>query len=750
MTAISPYKKYTIHSLVAQGGSGQLYLALDERVAPDRLGNKRIALLKTTMEDIKGSSKQKALLSREFNISTKVSHPGLVKIYGLEAIDESMYEDFITQGKRHSIPAYVLELEPIIFSDGTHSHLSSAIRGQQHIPTLAPSLSSYLNQFVPKDAFLPPSAFARLGRELAHIVMTLQSYNIVHGDLKPDNILIQSEHPFPEKVRFWCSIIDLGSACPLNPNLPGATSGPELVGTTPEYLPIEHLLEGGYRFTDKTDVGALGYTLYWMLEGRTPYDSPEAQVLRQHASHPKMDEYLLVDLRKKMLATRAKLFETPKKLDNQQSNYPQIICELIWRMCLPKPEERPSIEEVYQTFLKWEEGLENGTWPASHVYAPNPSEHQKTFGETTQSADFTPSSSIPKEKEAPYLPNGPFTSKTETNSRTKRKVRETCALIGPIASGKGCLLSSFNVTCALMKKGEHVLRVATQDQKADIFFSEFAIEHLLKTNIPPRWGGEITAGGSRELRFFIEYQAHSRLSRLPFLRRSTKPEFFQMIAIDAPSPVNFKRSFLTNEKSISEEAYLLADEWGDILAEQTKNASTLLLCVDPMNPRADVLFRNLRAYFAKTANRREDGMSFSPIKRFLLLLTKVDKLASFLAQSDSIQLSPLELASKLDPIFYVKELLGESILGMIQGNLHPSADLSVGFCSAFGFDKETGEPLEKVADKMRREWRGPKEQLHEMILRKWQPFGVEAVLMFIVKGQRGETIHKLDSTDIFP
>ncbi|GEM_PF-1050679 len=115
---------------------------------------------------------------------------------------------------------------------------------------------------------LPPAVAAYVVAQVADALAYVHSRRIVHGDVKPGNLLVPADGG---PVR----LADFGVARRLD--------GP--VGTThatPEYVAPE--VVGGASPTPAADVYALGIVLYELLGGRTPFRGGAAeQVLLRHA-----------------------------------------------------------------------------------------------------------------------------------------------------------------------------------------------------------------------------------------------------------------------------------------------------------------------------------------------------------------------------------------------------------------------------------------------------------------------------------
>ena len=120
----------------------------------------------------------------------------------------------------------------------------------------------YLNNVIvtagPVQPRLKPGIAIAIVRECLAALAALHREGIVHGDIKPSNIML--------KRTGNAKIIDIGSAFDLDNAPPQRTC-------TPTYAAPE-VLEGG-ECTPRSDLASLGYVLIEMLAGRPPFAGPD-------------------------------------------------------------------------------------------------------------------------------------------------------------------------------------------------------------------------------------------------------------------------------------------------------------------------------------------------------------------------------------------------------------------------------------------------------------------------------------------
>jgi tRNA A-37 threonylcarbamoyl transferase component Bud32 len=120
---------------------------------------------------------------------------------------------------------------------------------------------------------VPAGEAARLAAQVAAALAEAHELGVVHRDLKPDNILLQTTDG-----RLETRLTDFGIARVLN--TPALTTPNAVVGT-PHYMSPEAF--HGAPANPAADVYALGVLLYEMVSGRPPYDSDTvADLMRRH------------------------------------------------------------------------------------------------------------------------------------------------------------------------------------------------------------------------------------------------------------------------------------------------------------------------------------------------------------------------------------------------------------------------------------------------------------------------------------
>lgn len=107
---------------------------------------------------------------------------------------------------------------------------------------------------------LQPGMAANIAEKCLRALDNLHRHGIVHGDIKPSNIMLDQYG----SIR----VVDIGSAFEIS-------DPPRRYTWTPRYAPPE--IFRGERWTPQSDLASLGYVLIEMLSGRPAVDGPDIE-----------------------------------------------------------------------------------------------------------------------------------------------------------------------------------------------------------------------------------------------------------------------------------------------------------------------------------------------------------------------------------------------------------------------------------------------------------------------------------------
>jgi Protein kinase domain len=210
------HDRYRIDNLLAQGGMGAIYHALDLNL------NMPVAI-KENLDASPGAQKQ---FVHEANILARLSHPNLPRVLDYF---------FIPQQGQYLVMDFV---------EG--EDLQSMLNRLGRLPE--PQVLTWVSQICDALAYLHS-----------------QPSPIIHRDIKPANIRIRPDGR--------AMLVDFGIAKVFDPHL-ATTIGARAV--TPGYSPPEQY--GGGSTDARSDVYALGATIYHLLTGKAPPDSVKRMI----------------------------------------------------------------------------------------------------------------------------------------------------------------------------------------------------------------------------------------------------------------------------------------------------------------------------------------------------------------------------------------------------------------------------------------------------------------------------------------
>ncbi|HMA43585.1 MAG TPA: protein kinase [Gemmatimonadales bacterium] len=207
--------RYSIERELGRGGMGIVYLAREVRLD-------RPVALKLLPPTLAARPELRERFLREARTAAKLSHPNIIPIYAVDEVD-----------------AYVF-------------FAMAYVEGET------------LTERVRSRGPLAPGDAARLLREVAWALAYAHAQGVIHRDVKPDNIML-------ETGSGRALVADFGIAAQVS----GAAGlhGGDIVGT-PEFMSPEQAL--GEDVDAKSDLYSLGVVGYFVLSGRLPFTGTKA------------------------------------------------------------------------------------------------------------------------------------------------------------------------------------------------------------------------------------------------------------------------------------------------------------------------------------------------------------------------------------------------------------------------------------------------------------------------------------------
>ena len=223
---------YELISKLGEGGMGAVFKAR-------QLSMDRLVALKILSPHHAGNAEFRERFEREARAIAKLNHPNIVT--GIDAGEADGYSFFAME-----------------YVDGE-------------------TLGQYLRR---KGGKLPEREALLLIKQIAQALKHAHANNLLHRDVKPDNILI-------DKRLHVAKLADLGLARDAQESKAGATKSGQAMGT-PFYMSPEQAR--GLDLTPATDLYSLGATLYHLLAGRIPFPgSTGAVIMARHIQDPVQD-----------------------------------------------------------------------------------------------------------------------------------------------------------------------------------------------------------------------------------------------------------------------------------------------------------------------------------------------------------------------------------------------------------------------------------------------------------------------------
>lgn len=193
--------------------------------------------------------------------------PVALKLTSLPANDDAVREAFLRQAAR----ARRLSHPDIV---ALHA---AGIEGSLGWLAMEPVPGHDLGRYTQHARLLPEALVLHVGERIARALAHAHRQGYVHRDLKPANVLVH----LPRDV---VKLADLGLARPTT----AESTRTGVIAGTPAYMSPEQL--AGLAPNARSDLYALGVTLFELLTGRLPHSAPNlGELLRRVVAEPAPD-----------------------------------------------------------------------------------------------------------------------------------------------------------------------------------------------------------------------------------------------------------------------------------------------------------------------------------------------------------------------------------------------------------------------------------------------------------------------------
>ncbi|MFN6163711.1 MAG: protein kinase domain-containing protein [Planctomycetota bacterium] len=223
--------KYVVRSQLGSGGMGTVYLAFDPLI-------EREIALKMLSSEQSGSDLAVQRFIQEARSIGKLTHPNVVAIYDIDRWSDQYF--------------IVMEL----ISGGS------------------------LSQTVRRDGPLDWKEACRLIMQAAEGLNAAHQANLIHRDVKPENLMVTSEG--------LCKVVDFGlcKAAAVEQDSEAAITHANNILGTPQYMSPEQFQ--GKELDARADLYSLGGTLFYLLTGKYPFHEAKGilQMMTAHINEP--------------------------------------------------------------------------------------------------------------------------------------------------------------------------------------------------------------------------------------------------------------------------------------------------------------------------------------------------------------------------------------------------------------------------------------------------------------------------------
>ncbi len=212
---------FTLLNIMGKGGMGSVYRARDEVLG-------RLVAIKVILPSLAQDKEFINTFKHEAQAAAKVNHPHIAQIYSF--------------GEENGHPYIVMEL----------------VSGRG------------LDTMIEENNQLDQGMIMQIGMDIADGLREADEMGLIHGDIKPENILLDD--------KMNAKLIDFGIASV------GGTQAADGIWGTPYYIAPEKLRRE--KVDARSDIYCLGATLYHALAGQPPFDGETpAEVVKARLEH---------------------------------------------------------------------------------------------------------------------------------------------------------------------------------------------------------------------------------------------------------------------------------------------------------------------------------------------------------------------------------------------------------------------------------------------------------------------------------
>jgi predicted Ser/Thr protein kinase len=234
--------RYQIVKRIGQGGMGKVYEV-------NHIHLSRKFALKIISNQVAETDEARELFYREARFASAMSHPNITSVV-----------DF---GEDEKVGMFMV----MEFVDGEALH-----------------------KVLFREKRLTVKKACEIVLQVSEALHYIHKQNVVHCDIKTENILIGEEELEAKRTRMVVKLLDFGLARPLT----GPRASTSLSGT-PHYVAPERIR--GEPASPSSDVYGVGILLYELLTGQVPWDGPVQKILAGHLDEkPKPPTQIVPDL----------------------------------------------------------------------------------------------------------------------------------------------------------------------------------------------------------------------------------------------------------------------------------------------------------------------------------------------------------------------------------------------------------------------------------------------------------------------